>query len=61
MRTGGGPHLLALSDEDNEEDIAEGRRAHPSDLWLAPIHHLVEHDLVWGKYIDPNTRGKPIP
>ena len=52
--------MLALSDEDNEEDIAEGWRAHPSDLWLAPIHHLVEHDLVWGKYIDPNTRGKPM-
>ena len=49
MRTGrAGPHLFTSSDEDNEEDAPEGRRAHISDPWLAPVHATVERDLVWG-------------
>ena len=62
MRTGrGGRHLFTSRDEDSEEDVAEGRRAHPSDLWLAPVHVSVEHDRVWGGYIDLSSRGKPLP
>ena len=62
MRTGwgGGRHLFISSDEDNEEDAAKRRKARPSDPWLAPVHVLVEHDLVWGGYIDLSTRGKPL-
>ena len=49
MRTGrAGPHLLTSSDEDSEEDAPEGRRACVSDPWLAPVHAMVERDLVWG-------------
>ena len=48
----GGRHLFTSSDEDSEEDAAEGRRARPSDPWLAPAHVSVEHDLVWGGDID---------
>ena len=37
MRTGGGGrHLFASSNEDSEEDVAEGRRSRPSDPWLIP-------------------------
>ena len=62
MSTGrAGPHLLTSSDEDSEEDTLEGRRAHPSDPWLAPIHASVERDLVWGGYIDSSSRGMPMP
>ena len=62
MRTGlGGRHLFPSSDEDGEEDAAEGRRARPSDPWLAPVHVSVEGDFVWGGYIDLSTRGKPLP
>ena len=62
MRTGrAGPHLLTSSDEDSEEDALEGRRARVSDTWLAPIHAIVKHDLVWGGYIDPSNRVKPMP
>ena len=60
MRTRrGGRHLFTSNDEDSEEDAAEGKRAHPSDSWLAPVHVSVEHDLVWGRYIDLSTRRKP--
>ena len=52
--------MFTSSDEDSEEDAAEGRRARPSDPWLAPVHVSVERDLVWGWYIDLNTRGKPL-
>ena len=52
--------MFTSSDEDSEEDATEGRRACPSDLWLAPIHVSVECDLVWGGYIDLSTRGKPL-
>ena len=62
MRTSrAGPHLFTSSDECSEEDAPEGRRAHPSDPWLALVHALVEHDLVWGGYIDSTNRGKPMP
>ena len=62
MRTGrGGRHSCTSSDEDSKEDEAEGRRARPSDPWLAPVHVLVERDLVWGGYIDLSTIGKPLP
>ena len=57
----GGRHLFTSNDEDSEEDVAEGRRAHSGDLLLAPIHVLVERDLVWGGYIDLSTIGKPLP
>ena len=58
MRTGkAGPHLFTSSDEDSEEDAAEGRRARPSDPWLAPVHASVERDLVWGGYLDSTSRG----
>ena len=61
MRTGrAGPHLFTSSDEDIEEDAAEGRRARPSDPWLAPIHASVERDLVWGGYLDSTSRGQPM-
>ena len=61
MRTGrGGRHLFTSSDEDSEEDAAEGRRSRPSDPWLALVHVSVECDLVWGRYIDLSTRGKPL-
>ena len=43
-----GRHLFTSSDEDSEEDEPEGRRAHPRDPWLAPVHVSVERDLVWG-------------
>ena len=39
-------HLFTSSDEDNEEDAIEGRRACLSDPWLAPVHVSVKHDLV---------------
>ena len=62
MRTGrAGPHLFTSSDEDSEEDAPEGRRARVSNPWLAPVHAMVERDLVWGGYIDSNSRGKPMP
>ena len=62
MRTGrAGPHFFTSSNEDSEEDALEGRRARPSEAWLTPIHASVEHDLVWGVYIDANSRGKPMP
>ena len=62
MRTGrAGPHLFTSSDEDNEEDALEGRRARVSDPWLAPVHATVERALVWGGYIDSSSRGKPMP
>ena len=41
-------------------NAVEGRRARPSDPWLAPVHVSVECDL-WGGYIDLGTRGKPLP
>ena len=60
MRTSrAGPHLFTSSDEDSEEDAAEGRRARPSDPWLAPVHASVECDLVWGGYLDSTSRGQP--
>ena len=47
MRTSRGErHLFTSNDEDSEEDVVEGRRAHLSDPWLAPVHVLVERDLV---------------
>ena len=59
MRTGrAGPHLFTSSDEDSEEDAPEGRRARPSDPWLAPIYTSVECDLVWGEYLDSTSRGQ---
>ena len=62
MRTGrAGPHLFTSSDENSDEDAPEGRRACVSDPWLAPIHAMVERDLVWGGYIDSSRRGKPMP
>ena len=53
--------MFTSSGEDNEEDATEGRRARPSDPWLAPVHVLVERDLVWAGYIDLSSRGKPLP
>ena len=62
MRIGWGvPHLFSSSGEDSEEDAPEGRRARPSDPWLALVHALAECDLVWGRYIDPISRVKPLP
>ena len=55
------PNLFTSSDEDSEEDAPEGRRADPSDPWLAPVHASVECDLVWGGHIDSTSRGKPMP
>ena len=52
--------MFTSSDEDSEEDEPEGRRARPRDPWLAPIHAIVERDLVWGGYIDSTGRGKPL-
>ena len=52
--------MFTSSHEDSEEDEPEGRRAHPHDPWLAPVHVSVERDLVWGGYIDSTTRGKPL-
>ena len=52
--------MFTSSDEDSEEDGVEGRRACPSDPWLVPVHVSVERDLVWGRYIDLSTRGKPL-
>ena len=61
MRTSrAGRHLFTSSDEDSEENEPEGRRARPRDPWLAPVHVTVEHDLVWGGYIDSTARGKPL-
>ena len=61
MRTGrAGPPFLTSSDEDNEEDAPEGRRARPSDPWLASFHASVECDLVWGGYLDSTSRGQPM-
>ena len=43
MRIGrGGRHLFTSSDEDNEGNVAEGRRARPSDPWPALVHVSVE-------------------
>ena len=53
-------HLFTSSDEDSEEDEPEGRKARPRDPWLAPVHVSMEHDLVWGGYIDSTARGKPL-
>ena len=54
--------MFTSSDEDSEEDAPEGRRARVSDPWLAPVHSMVEHDLVWGGgYIDSSSRGKAMP
>ena len=53
--------MFTSSDDDSEEDAADGRRACPSDPWLALVHVLVNHDLVWGGYVDLNTIGKPLP
>ena len=62
MRTSGaGPHLFASSDEGSEENASEGRRERPSNLWLAPVHALVDRNLVWSGYIDSTSRGKPMP
>ena len=36
-------------------------KARPSASWIAPVYALVERDLVWDGYIDPNNRGKPLP
>lgn len=52
--------MAQTSDEDSEEDAPEGRRAHPRHPWIAPINLLVERDPVWGGYIDPNTKGRPL-
>ena len=52
--------MFSSSDEDSKEDAPE-ERARPRNLWLAPIHALVERDLMWSGYIDPNSRGKPLP
>ena len=61
MRTGrAGPHLFTSSDEVSEEHAPEGRRARPSDPWLARVHASVKCDLVWGGYIDSTSRGQPI-
>ena len=61
MRTDRGrPHLFSSSNEGSEEDAPEGSSPRPSDPWLAPIHALVERDLVWGGYIDISSRGKPL-
>ena len=61
MRTGRAvPHLFTSSNEDSEEDAPEGRRARPSDPWLALVHASVEHDLVWGGYLDSTSRGQPM-
>ena len=61
MRTSrAGRHLFTLSDEDSEEDEPEGRRAHPRNPWLAPVHVSVEYNLVWGGYINSTARGKPL-
>ena len=47
MRTGRGRrHLFTSSDEDSEEDVAERRRARPSDPWPALVHVSMERDLV---------------
>ena len=62
MRTGKArPRLFTSKDEDSEEAAPEGRRARISDPWLAPVHATVEYNLVWGKYIDSSSRGKPMP
>ena len=62
MRTNrAGPHLFTSSEEDSEEDAPKGRRARPSDPWLAPVHASVEHNLVWGGYINSISKGKAIP
>ena len=53
--------MFTSSDEDSEEDELEGRRVCPRDPWLAPVHVSVEHDLVWGWYIDLSIRRKPLP
>ena len=52
--------MFTSSDEHSEEEASEGRRARPRDLWLALVHATVEHDLVWGGYIDSSGRGKPL-
>ena len=56
-----GLDVFTSSDEDSEEDASEGRRAHPSDSWLALFHALAERDLVWSGYINSRSRGKPMP
>ena len=53
--------MLTSTNEDSEEDASEGRKAHPRDPWLAPVHASVERDLVWGGYIDSNSEGNPMP
>ena len=52
--------MFTSSDEDSEEDEPEGRRARPRNPLLALVHVSVEHDLVWGGYIDSIARGKPL-
>ena len=62
MRTTlGGRHLFTSSNEDSEEDVAVGRRARPTDPWLALVYVSVKRGLVWGGYIDLSSRGKPLP
>ena len=53
--------MFTSSDEDSKEDVVEGRRALPSDPWLVPIQDSMDHDLVWGLYIDFSAIGKPLP
>ena len=38
----------------------EGTTTRFSDPCLVPISPLVERDLVWGGYIDPNTSNSPL-
>lgn len=55
-------HLFTLRNEKSREEALEGCRAHhPSDPWLTIIHCLVKYDYVRGGYIDPMTRGQPLP
>ena len=53
--------MFTSIDENSEEDAPEGRRACVNDLWLAPVHAMVECDLVWRGYIDSSRRGKAMP
>ena len=54
MRIGrGGKHLFTSINENGEEDVPEGSATHSNDPWLAPINSWVEHNLVWGRYINP--------
>ena len=52
--------MCTSSNEDNKQNVLKWSTTHPSNPWLSPTNPLVEHDLVWGKYIDPITRCKPI-